>query len=289
MLNWSRCLLGRPRRWINLVIIAAIAALGFAAGSAFSALGEPASATYYGCIQHIPSPLNHLGGLNPLFAQDGSIYGVSTNGPTQCRSGDTAISWSQTGPIGQPGIPGPSGPSGATGPQGVQGDSGPTGPQGEQGDAGPSGPSGPSGPQGEQGNSGLSGPSGPQGEQGNAGLSGPPGPQGEQGDAGPSGPSGPGRLMWSGIILANGSPLFAPNVTSITHTASSGCYTLNFAARSFTPGPNNAPIPIAVPAGSANFSNVVLAVVPSDGLYAPTICFSADTGFVYSVIDQPGS
>jgi len=66
-----------------------------------------------------------------------------------CRLGETALAWSQTGPQGPRGIAGPAGPQGAPGP---------VGPVGAQGPQGLQGPAGPQGPQGTQGLQGLSGP-----------------------------------------------------------------------------------------------------------------------------------
>ncbi|MGH9138287.1 MAG: hypothetical protein ACRD0G_14785 [Acidimicrobiales bacterium] len=70
--------------------------------------------------------------------------------PSQCRTGELAVSWNQTGPEGPPGPIGPQGPAGPEGPQG------PAGLQGEQGLQGPPGPTGPAGLQGPAGPPGVS-------------------------------------------------------------------------------------------------------------------------------------
>ena len=50
--------------------------------------------------------------------------------PSQCKKGDTPLSWNQAG---SPGLKGDKGDPGATGPRGPQGSAGPQGPQGRQG------------------------------------------------------------------------------------------------------------------------------------------------------------
>jgi len=85
-------------------------------------------------------------------AQDGTIsscYTKSTGGirivdaaSTNCKSGETSLTWNQQGNTGPQG---PVGPQGATGPAGPQGATGAIGPQGAQGPTGPQGPQGPAG------------------------------------------------------------------------------------------------------------------------------------------------
>src|SRR6185437_8639325 len=138
--KWQGWLLRGYRRGITVFGIAALVALAFAAGSVVSALGQPAPVTtYYGCVQHTSGQQGRLGPASSLFGQDGTIYDVTTTGPPHCQSGDTAISWNQTGPTGAVGA------TGATGPQGPTGSTGVTGPSGPAGDTGASGASGPSG------------------------------------------------------------------------------------------------------------------------------------------------
>jgi len=61
---------------------------------------------------------------------------------SDCKAGETAVSWNQKGPTG---ARGPTGPAGATG---SAGPTGPTGPRGTDGATGPKGPTGPAGPSG---------------------------------------------------------------------------------------------------------------------------------------------
>jgi type VI protein secretion system component Hcp len=88
---------------------------------------------------------------------------------------EVPLSWSQTGPAGQPGANGAMGETGAAGADGAQG------PQGETGAAGADGAQGPQGPQGPQGETGAAGADGAQGPQGLAGADGSQGPQGPAG------------------------------------------------------------------------------------------------------------
>ena len=127
-----------------------------------------------------------------------------------CRNGELAINWNQTGPvgpqgpIGPQGIVGPIGPQGIVGPTGNQGPIGLTGPQGLIGPLGLTGPMGTAGSDGlpgspgAPGSDGATGPEGPAGPAGGPagpagtpGLQGPAGTPGLQGPAGPTGPVGP--------------------------------------------------------------------------------------------------
>ena len=98
----------------------------------------------------------------------GSIYSVKigTTPLAACKSGETQITWSQTGPQGATGAAGPQGQTGATGPQGLTGATGPQGLTGTQGLAGPQGP------KGDAGETGATGPAGPAGPAGAGGISG---------------------------------------------------------------------------------------------------------------------
>ncbi len=113
-------------RSIRLISLATVVAAVLATGSVFVALGDPAPATYYGCLKN------------------GSLTKVDTSAPDSCPNGATVINWNQQGPIG------PQGPQGAQGPAGPQGSQGPQGPQGAWS----------SGPQGPQGATGAQGPAG---------------------------------------------------------------------------------------------------------------------------------
>ena len=90
-----------------------------------------------------------------------------------CKTGESPVSWNQSGP---------------QGPQGVAGVAGPTGPQG------PAGPQGPIGPDGPDGATGPTGPQGPIGLTGAPGAAGPVGPQGSPGTTGQS-------TSWKEVLL----------------------------------------------------------------------------------------
>jgi len=152
-----------------------------------------------------------------------SCYTKSTGGiriidasVTSCKSGETALNWSQTGPQGPKGDPGAAGPAGpkgdtgatgATGPAGPKGDSGATGATGSagpKGDTGATGTTGPAGPKGDTGATGATGPAGPKGDTGATGATGPTGAQGEAGATGPAGPPGPAGISGYEIVVAVG-------------------------------------------------------------------------------------
>ena len=76
----------------------------------------------------IPNP---DGTISACYDDKGNLRVVDAG--TACKSGETALQWSQAGPAGAPGADGAEGADGAPGLQGPQG------PQGEQGPAGPAG------------------------------------------------------------------------------------------------------------------------------------------------------
>jgi hypothetical protein len=115
-------------RFGRVLVTALVAALAFSAGAGFSALGNPASETYYACLKN------------------GNITNVGKTEPERCPAGAEIISWNQLGPMGPQGPQGEQGEQGEQGPQGEQGEQGPQGEQGEQGEQGPTGPQGPAGP-----------------------------------------------------------------------------------------------------------------------------------------------
>ncbi|MGA7672918.1 MAG: hypothetical protein WBW04_21050 [Nitrolancea sp.] len=117
-------------RFSRIMLRAIVLAAALAASSVFVALGDPAPATYYGCLKN------------------GNLSNVGTTSPDSCPNGATVISWNQQGPQG---LQGPAGP------QGEQGLPGPEGPVGATGQQGPAGPAGAIGPQGPAGSAGLSG------------------------------------------------------------------------------------------------------------------------------------
>ena len=83
------------------------------------------------------------GAISGCYAKkDGSMRVIDAS-TSQCKSGENALTWNQTGPRGLPGDAGPQGPKGDTGlqgPQGIQGIQGAPGPTGPQGERGPRGP-----------------------------------------------------------------------------------------------------------------------------------------------------
>jgi hypothetical protein len=70
------------------------------------------------------------GVISGCYAKNGGSLRVIDSSAAQCKSGEAALNWNQTGPQGPKGDSGPAGPQG---PQGPQGGSGPTGPQGPPG------------------------------------------------------------------------------------------------------------------------------------------------------------
>jgi Collagen triple helix repeat (20 copies) len=111
-------LIGRLSRRIVLV---GVGALVLAGGLAYAAIPD-GNGTIHACM------LNSQGQLRIIDPAHDA-----------CRTNETAIAWSQTGPHGATGPTGPTGPAGPAGP---------TGPQGVKGDTGAQGPTGPAGPSG---------------------------------------------------------------------------------------------------------------------------------------------
>ncbi len=147
----------------RLIVPAFVALLALSLGSAVIASGHDSGTTYYACL-----------------TKNGTLTGVNTDGPTNCKQ-DTAVTWSQTGPMG------PAGPQGEQGLQGEVGPKGDTSQQGLQGPAGDVGPQGATGAQGDSGAQGIQGPAGPMGDTGASGPAGATGPQGLQGASGVTG------------------------------------------------------------------------------------------------------
>ena len=120
----------------------------------------------------------------------GDLRVIDPAGTATCKNSEVQLSWSQTGPKGDPGPQGVQGPKGDTGIQGPKGDQGLQGIPGEKGDTGSQGVQGLKGDTGPQGEPGLKGDIGPQGIPGEKGDTGPQGPQGPKGDPGLAGISG---------------------------------------------------------------------------------------------------
>jgi hypothetical protein len=153
----------------------------------------------------------------------------------RCKRYEIRVSWSKTGPQGEPGPQGLPGKQGEPGPQGLPGKQGEPGPQGlpgKQGAQGEPGPQGLPGKQGEPGPQGLPGKQGEPGPQGLPGKQGEPGPQGEQGPQGEPGPQGergpvgPGRRSLAGFVNADGSRRHGLDFTVVRNSA--GVYTVTF-------------------------------------------------------------
>jgi hypothetical protein len=89
--------------------------------------------------------------INACYSKSGGALRVIDLSVTNCKGGETSLSWDTSG---QPGPQGPQGPAGPAGPAGPTGTTGPQGPAGQQG---PQGPQGTQGPQGPAGPSGLDG------------------------------------------------------------------------------------------------------------------------------------
>src|SRR6476469_8121109 len=112
--------LGTRRLWLGLAVAAPLA-LG--ASVAFGSIPD-SGGVIHGC-----------------YLSNGNLRVVDSPSAT-CKSNETALDWSTTGPAGPAGPAGPKGDTGATGPAGPQGPPGPTGPQGATGATGPQGPAG---------------------------------------------------------------------------------------------------------------------------------------------------
>jgi hypothetical protein len=125
------------RRWrLALGVVVGVGTLGAAGMAVASIPGQ--GGVVSGCYS------NSNGGLRVIDTEAGDA----------CKTNETAIQWSQTGPQGIAGPQGPAGPAGDTGPAGP---AGPAGPQGLQGPAGATGATGAQGPAGPAGPGGATG------------------------------------------------------------------------------------------------------------------------------------
>jgi hypothetical protein len=125
------------------------------------------TASVVGAVAYAAIP-DANGQIHGCYATSSTLLGPTkgslrvVDGDEHCRTGETAIAWSQVGPQG------PAGPQGATGAPGAMGAAGAAGPAGATGATGAIGATGATGAQG------LAGPAGPQGEPGPAGADGSP-------------------------------------------------------------------------------------------------------------------
>jgi hypothetical protein len=129
----------------RFVVVAAVIAFAAAGGIAYATIPDSA------------------GVVHACYTKSTGTIRVIDTSVTNCKSGETSLTWSQTGPGG------PKGDAGATGPPGP---TGPAGPTGSAGPAGATGPAGPTGAKGDPGPAGATGPQGPKGDPGPAGTTG---------------------------------------------------------------------------------------------------------------------
>lgn len=101
----------RRRRVVVAVLVAAV---GLAAGGVAYATIPDSGGVIHGCYQK----------------NEGQLRVIDPSAGGACRSSESALSWSQTGPQGPQG---PNGPAGPAGPQGPQGAPGPAGQDGVSG------------------------------------------------------------------------------------------------------------------------------------------------------------
>lgn len=101
------------------------------------------------------------GVINACYAKSsGALRVIDPAAGQICRAKELALTWSQTGPTGDPGpagAPGPKGDPGVKGDPGSAGAPGTPGAKGEPGATGPPGPQGVPGPAGPAGPGGVSG------------------------------------------------------------------------------------------------------------------------------------
>jgi hypothetical protein len=114
----------RSRR-VGVAALAVVAA-GLAAGGVAYATIPDSGGVIHGC-----------------YGKSGDLRVIDPSAGGACRSSETPVSWSQTGPQGPQGLPGPAGAQGPAGPAGAAGPVGPQGAQGLQGVQGPKGDPGP--------------------------------------------------------------------------------------------------------------------------------------------------
>ena len=184
------------------------------------AAGVMAGALLTGGLAYGAIPGND-GSITACYRKTGSLVDAQgvvriVDNASQCRTYETAISWNQTGPKGDPGTPGAKGDKGDAGTPGGKGDKGDPGTPGAKGDKGDAGTPGAKGDKGDPGTPGAKGDTGTPGAKGDAGAKGDtgspgakgdpgtPGAKGDKGDAGTPGAKGdqgtPGAPGASGVI-----------------------------------------------------------------------------------------
>ena len=111
------------------------------------------TASVVGAVAYAAIP-DANGQIHGCYATSSTLLGPTkgsmrvVDGDEHCRPGETAIAWSQVGPLGPVGPQGATGSPGATGAAGTPGTPGATGAQGPAGPAGPQGEPGPAGADG---------------------------------------------------------------------------------------------------------------------------------------------
>jgi collagen triple helix repeat protein len=132
----------RPTSLLTVATMVAVALAAVLGGVAWAAIPDQGG-TIHGCYQ------TTTGLLQPKV---GTLRVIDPSSGQACQAGESALSFSQTGPVG------PVGPKGATGPVGPKGDTGAVGPKGDTGAVGPKGDTGAVGPKGDTGPAGPPGP-----------------------------------------------------------------------------------------------------------------------------------
>ena len=110
---------------MRLLVGACVVVVGVGAIATVVQASIPSGGAIQGCYS-----------ANGSTAKNGTPLNI-IDSSASCASGQTAVSWDQTGPTGPQGTTGAAGDQGATGPQGTTGATGPQGTQGQPGDPAP--------------------------------------------------------------------------------------------------------------------------------------------------------
>jgi len=130
------------------------------------------------------------------------------------------------------------------------------------------------------------GPTGPRGPTGPKGATGPTGPTGATGPTGPTG--GINAIERQGFVAPNGS-LILSNGFTVTHTAGTGNYTINFPAGTWNFDTTNFPAITAIPQPGATPLQLVGDALFGDG--SATFTLNTGTGeesFSFMVLQHNG-
>jgi Collagen triple helix repeat (20 copies) len=148
-MSWLRSRLAAPSPSMVVAVVAVVIAAG---GVTYAAIPDSGTSVYHACM------LKNVGTIRII---DPSL--PSSNATSHCSSFETAITWNQQGPKGEPGIQGLKGERGI---QGVKGDQGIQGVKGETGATGLKGDNGAPGTNGHDGQPGADGHDGTPGQDG---------------------------------------------------------------------------------------------------------------------------